>query len=365
MNGMPADAGKGWLIALTDAGGRSGSGVVEVQCLAGMRCGVVVAVDVGYGFTKAVAAGGRRVVFPSTIAPPSAGGRLADALGGSADGHTVSVLGGPQYRVGGTGQRTWDADATDRTGYDALCLSAACLVGATGEVDLALGLPLAAWLRKDQRRGLRDQFLGTSAWVSVDGAEAVHLVIGAVRVFPQGAGVFVAAATEDPSLASRPVGLIDIGYRTTDYLLMRRQTSGLAPDEAVCGSFDAGAGCVYERVRQTLTERSGVLVPDAAVEDALAHYDGRLFLRGAETDLRPLIDAEAQALAVEIGEQMRRLWSDRLDLLGAVLLAGGGGEAFGPYLTGLHPLVRPASDALFANAAGFLGMAQGVIGVPA
>ena len=315
---------------------------------------MVVAVDVGYGFTKAVTREGRRTVFPSTVARPTGAG-LAEALGGTSDGHTLSILGGPQYRVGSGGSRAWDSNAADRAGYDALVYAATLLVGAQGDVDLALGLPLAAWLRKDQRRALRDTFSGVT-WASVDGADAAKIAIRSVQVFPQGAGAFQAAVAGDPALAERPVGLIDIGYRTTDYLLMGHVASGLAPEEAGCGSFDGGAGRIYQHARQTLTEHSGVLIPEGAVEDALDHYNGRIYLRGTETDVRPLVAAAAQDLAAEISEQMRRLWSDRLDLLGAVLLAGGGGDLLTPYLSRLHPLVRPAGDALFANAEGFLLM---------
>lgn len=321
-----------------------------------MRC----AVDVGYGFTKAVSDTGARAIYPSTAAPVPVGDGLAEALGGSRDGHVLSILGGPQYLVGSAaGQRTWNTDAADRTGYVQLCLTAARLVGADGMVDLALGLPLAAWLRKDQRQALRQRLIGTSAWVALDGGEAAHITIEGCRVFPQGAGAFALALHEDPTLSGRPTGLIDVGYRTTDYLVMGRGDAGLAPDEDACGSFDAGAGRIYERVRQALTERTGVMIPEGAVEDAMAHYGGTLYLRGAETDLRPLIDAEAQALAAEVTEQMRRLWSDRLDLLGAVLLAGGGGALLAPYLAKLHPLVRPLPDAIYANAAGYLVLAGG------
>ena len=137
---------------------------------------------------------------------------------------------------------------------------------------------------------------------------------------------------------------------------MRRVSGAVAPDETACGSIDLGAGRVFEAVRQTLSDRSGVMVPEGAIEDALQNYGGQLSLRGKDHDVAALVDAEAQTLALAIEEQMRRLWTDRLDLMSAVLLAGGGGDLLHRHLKRLHPATRMLKDPIFANAAGYLAM---------
>lgn len=297
--------------------------------------------------------------FSSTVVPRTGGG-LGEALGLKGPGHEVRVTRADSveaYRVGGDGQRTWDTDASRRGGYDVLAFTAARAVGAEGPVTLLVGLPLALWLRKDQRRALRERLEGTATWVAEDDGDAAHIAFATVQVLPQGAGAFQ-AALEDPSLADRPVGLVDVGYRTTDYLLMGRMGAGLAPDEASCGSIDAGAGRIFERVRQALPDRSGVMIPEGAVEEALDHYGGRLYVRGKEIDVAHMMADEAASLSEEIAGQMRRLWTDRLDFLGALILAGGGGVVTFPHLQKLHLLARLSSDPIFANAAGFLGMAR-------
>ena len=52
----------------------------------------VLSVDVGYGYTKAVAASGRRAIFPSVVAPDSGDVLgLGGVFGGQAPGHRVRV----------------------------------------------------------------------------------------------------------------------------------------------------------------------------------------------------------------------------------------------------------------------------------
>jgi plasmid segregation protein ParM len=317
----------------------------------------MVAVDVGYGLVKAVR-DDRRVAWASTAQP---GRASAYAALGPADGHSVVVRrpgGEPEaWRLGDPrGPRAWADVAAAREGYPVHVLAACAALGVAGDVSLAVGLPLALWAQPEQRRALRDSLAGLRAEVSIDGGPVAPMAVADVRVLPQAAGAFAAALRADPELASRPCGLIDVGYRTTDYLVMRRAAAGLAPDDAACGSADLGIGQVYERVRAALEAEAGALVPEGAVEEALEHYGGRMWLRGREVDVAAMVRREAAALAAEVAAAVRRAWGDRLALLGAVLLAGGGGEALAPHLADLHPLLRLVPDPVWANARGFLVM---------
>ena len=262
---------------------------------------MMLAVDAGYGYTKVANPAGRRAVWPTTLRRREAGAvRLNDALGAAVDGHAVRIRRAGEathYQVGESGRRAWAADAAERTGYDVQVLTAARLLAGGGDVDLLLGLPLGLWSQVAQRRALRTSLEGRSAMVAVDREPESAVTIRSVRVLPQAAGAFQYALDREPALALRPVGLIDVGYRTTDFLVMRRADAGLAPDEAACGSVDLGAGQVYERVRQSLTEQAGVLIPEGAVEDALAHYGGRLYLQGREVDAAARVEEGMRHLA--------------------------------------------------------------------
>ena len=319
-----------------------------------------VAVDVGYGYTKALSDAGGRCCFPSVLAPVHGSAELAGALGGEAPRHRVSIQrpgGGEELWAGRAGlaaggRRSWNTGAASRPDYDALILAAVALVGAEGLVDLTAGLPVSVWQQPAERRALRERLRGLGAWVSADGGEARYVEVAACRVLPQALGAYVAALHAEPALSRGSYGICDIGWRTTDLALLLPDEEGFpVPDDLRSGSVDVGVGLAYDAVRQALERETGALVDEAVVLEALER-DGRLKVRGAEHDLRgPFAEALA-TVAERVEAATRRLWSDRLEFLDALLVAGGGGVALLPFL---HlPGARPVPGGVFANAEGFL-----------
>lgn len=166
---------------------------------------MLLAADVGDGFTKAVSPAGLRVSWPTTPRRrPAAPQGLTGTLGAPAAAYGVH-LGRPDepaaahYQIGETGRRAWAAEA--------------------------------------------------------------EVTLRSVPVLPQAAGAFQYALQRDPALVLKPIGPIDVGCRKTDYLVMRRVAAGLVPNDAACGSADLAAGLVYEHLRQALT---GVLADRSA-----------------------------------------------------------------------------------------------------
>lgn len=327
------------------------------------------AIDVGYGFVKAVAENGRRCVFASVVATAGTG-ELAAALGGSAPAHRLDVaeatndgtngkwLVGDAAQAAG-GVRAWQTEASQRQGYDLLALAAIAVLGGAGLVSVALGLPLQIFLDREERRALRVRMEGLSAWISLNGADARYTQISQVRVFPQGLGAYAAhVANSRGSLPpGRAIGVVDVGYRTTDFLLLQPSPAGPVPDEARSGSIDTGVGQAYEAVRTSLQRETGLMIPAGMVEQALAGH-GSLPIRGKEYPVQPLFVEAARAIASRIEADLRRAWADRIDFLGAILLAGGGGAALAPFLA--LPGAQVVPDAVFANAHGFLVLGQQV-----
>ncbi|MBX6351541.1 MAG: ParM/StbA family protein [Clostridia bacterium] len=331
---------------------------------------MLVSVDVGYGYTKAVADTGRRAWFPSVVAQGPGFGRLASSIGVAGPGHEVTVrqADGTESRflVGeaallSNGVRSWDLTSSGRRDYGRLVLSALGVLGVaqpeTADVDLALGLPLFAFFQADERRRLQQQLAGQRAWIQVgrDGGGYVH--IRDVKVYAQAVGAYVTAAGDGASATQGPVGLIDVGYRTTDYLLLNLTPVGPVPDEARSGSADGGVGTAIEGVARSVSEETGVLVPDSMVESALG-ASGALMVKGRRYDVRDMMTRELEGLGARLVDQIRRAWDDRLDFLDALFVAGGGGQAMFPQLKALHPSATLLDDPIFANARGFLSLAQ-------
>lgn len=98
---------------------------------------------------------------------------------------------------------------SDRPGIRTLLLGAlAQLCGdAGGPIDLALGLPVAAYANPEDRMGLISTFGGAAETVN---GQVVR--VGRVDVYPQGAGAFFAAAAKEPSLRAGLTGVVDVGY---------------------------------------------------------------------------------------------------------------------------------------------------------
>lgn len=322
-----------------------------------------VAVDGGFGRFKAVAENGRRISFPSVLTPRTGSGDLAALVGNQTPRHQVEIVrldsdrpeswwvGDAALAVGGT--RAWDTEASRRSGYDVLVMAAMAMVGASGPVSLAVGLPLSTYLVKAERKALKSRLENLAAWVSVDGEDARLIQVASVKVFAQGVAAY-AAAIAGPGghlLAGKRLGFLDPGERTTEYGILEPVDGIVVPDEARCGSIDAGVGRAYESVRAGLEKVTGVMIPPELVEQAL-NNEGKLTVRGREHDLRPLYTQALRDLAYHVEQCVRHVWTDRIEFLGPIILAGGGGVALSPFFQ--LPGLELMPDAEYANARGYL-----------
>lgn len=333
-----------------------------------------IAIDIGYGYTKVVAEDGQRAVFPSVVAPvPPGTGALAEAFAGSATrdycvttwprgrrDEARELLVGEAALASRGAMRAWEAEAADNPNLHVLAAVALALAGDDGPAEVAAGLPLGVYAA--QRDSLKEALAGLDAVVMFDGDpdETRRAAVGSVFVFPQAAGAYYAACltregqVRDPALVRMPVGVIDVGYRTTDYLVMQRGPGGLAPRDDLSGSLEAGINHAVQDVRAAAEAAAGHPVDVVQVERALAWGDGRLYARGREIDLRRPHAEALKLLAERIASKVKLAWGDDADHLGAVLIAGGGGEALFPHLAAMLPAARLVPDALWANAEGYL-----------
>lgn len=320
-----------------------------------------IGVDVGYGFTKAVAEGDplRRVSFASAVTSVRHGDLTV--LGGTSTRHLLSIedvaAGRSEFAIGPAAlalgaDRAWSDGA--RSGYLPLVITALLAADTFDQVEVALGLPLAVYLNRDERVRLRSAVEGTNVWASLDGAEARQVRIERARVYPQGYGAYLSALADQPGLAGRFVGLIDVGYRTTDYLLLTPVEGVSIPDEARSGSLDIGVSTALDTVRSYVAREVGVayVPPAGLIEEALSQ--GSFVVKGRTIPVTEAWHSAGAALAEQVADAIRRVWGERMDFLASLLLAGGGGELLAGHLPGAQLLPRP----VFSNAEGFLMRAQ-------
>jgi plasmid segregation protein ParM len=323
-----------------------------------------VAVDVGYGFVKAVSSTGGRVCFPSLAAPGGPDLGLGGVLGGEGPGHAVKVrfLDGRkgEYLVGEAAQGSFLASGflgAEKPAdlHDLLLLTACALVGAggtgvfPGQADLAVGLPLAFY--KAQREALKARLERLSAWVAVDGEEEQYISFRHVLVIPQGVGVvFSQGLPQGRGFA----GVMDVGQYTTDFLLVDLRTFN--PVVEACGSVEAGCHLVVQRVAQAYLSKTGRPLPlrmERSVLDA-AREGQPVPFRGKEVDLAADYEAAVRDVAATVSRQVLSAWRDVADMIGVTYLAGGGSLLLGEHLARTLPNPALVNDPVFANAAGYL-----------
>lgn len=300
-----------------------------------------IAVDVGHGYVKALSDTGERALFPSLLCPAP----TTVDLGEFARSETV-IIDGQSFLVGEAARKhataLWSRDKAGDADTLRLVLVAAARLGTAGPVQLATGLPLA-WYGS-QRRGFREASTGFGAVVQLPEQPVQRLWIESAKVLPQG----VAAAGPVLSSADYEPGqylVVDVGYRTTDYLVVEKTLAGdlaFAADSA--GSLEIAMHAASQTVAQALSTQYQVPFTAAEVESAPA-----LAIRGQKIDVTQRLHQARET----VGRQLIRRLAADLDatlekLLGIVVVGGGAG-----LLVRLLPGASTPQDPQWANVVGY------------
>ncbi|MBT9147396.1 MAG: hypothetical protein DDT32_01151 [Syntrophomonadaceae bacterium] len=325
-------------------------------------CHQEIAIDVGYGYTKAISDFGGKVCFPSIIAPATAdllGGIFADNLGHRVkidygNGSTEKLIG--EAAIRSLAATTMGSRHKSPGMHDTLILAAAYMAGAgginpsQGQIDLAVGLPLAYY--RAQKEALAIRLKQLEAWVSVDNGPERNISFNKIAIFPQGIGAVLVYPKLLPSEGL--VGVIDIGQYTTDYLLIEclPGTSQPRPIMDGCGSDEVGIHLVHRSVAQEFQLQTGAPLPaemrEQAVRARAVFFDGKNINLSTTTE-RALSDA-AQAIT----QKVIGAWGKRSSHVRTILLCGGGAVLLREHLAKHLPIITEVPDPTYANAMGYL-----------
>lgn len=323
---------------------------------------LLVSVDLGYGFTKAVSEKSK-IIFPSAVA---AGSELDLGLGSKKAGHLV------QFRPAGStvrqqffagelavreGRAAQVSLAREKFVYETslfLTFTAVYLAGGEGRVTLAYGLPVAYY--RHQKDAVRAAFGGRAAYVGVDGGPEKYISLSAVHVFPQGVGALFSGEALLPKEGL--VGVIDVGYYTTDYLLVELTEKGANPLSGYTSSVELGVSTALKLFAEAFQRSTGK--PLSLTDAQILWARKQVAFAGSRMNIEPLAEEARKAAGNSIAEAVRAAWSERIDFVDQVLLAGGGALEFFPILLSQFFDVQLIPDAQFANALGFYKMAQKV-----
>lgn len=311
-----------------------------------------VGIDVGYGQTKALSSTGASVVFPSAVGLSDhqafrlhVNGRTASV----AQDRTVCVdgvpylVGEPAVRHARTVVQPRDRDWLESPPYRILwhaALESVLLPGTSPTI--VTGLPVSFYHDRERLQHVVSRVL-----------EERRITAAQIKVVPQPFGSFFDAVFDphgqivDDTRILRHLGLIDVGYFTTDIV----EVHELEYVQKGSGSIGVGVATMLDTLRSLLTEHFGRVVDAQEAEQVLRTQ--RLRIKGHEHDTGVLCELAVREAALAIVTYVRQLWGSG-DQLDQMLLTGGGGPLVHAFLAEQLPLLHVAPTPLLANARGYV-----------
>lgn len=332
-----------------------------------------IAVDVGFGFTKACNDGNLTCIFPSIIQrrkkPNSA---LSELMGGSSEEYNISVSFNEEeakdYYVGDSaltngGVRKW-ADKKDFNEEELKVLISTAIgkINPTGQdVDLIVGLPMSYYTTK------KDDILkilkGVTFNSHIEGIGKNKVYINSVYCYPQGWGSYWSEILDKKGnvknieLARMPIGVIDIGYRTIDYLIMEQGRKGTILAEEFSGSLEEdGMYKVFSSTEKKVSDEYGREVGMDTIEKGLLWFGRKIYFEGKERDISPFFEEALKENSEQIATKIKQIWGSKINNLAFIFLSGGGGNEFYPYLNEKFKQLKIQENSSFSNCKGFLGI---------
>ena len=309
----------------------------------------VIGIDVGYGYTKIVTDNGNGMVTPLSFR--SIVGTYEDGIqveGLKSVAKEIVTVSNQRFLVGDGAlkhsSRILNGREKDWIGsvaYRALLMHALQLAESNSvNLTIITGLPVS-YYRSDREK-----------LINIIREIACNFCIDCnVKVIPQPLGSFFnlllnsngTVATQ--TLASEKVGVLDIGFYTTDLLTV----SELEAVEKQMDSFENGISTSLEVIAKDIEDTYAMRPSVYKAEQSVRQ--GYIKAFGVEKDIRLIAQQRLTELAQEITAKAKTIWKNAADI-DRVILTGGGAALLKPYLN-LYQHATVIEDSQFANAMGY------------
>lgn len=325
----------------------------------------ILAIDIGFGFTKATN-GSRSLVFKSILGEATEIQFKGGMLGDNSPGENIQIeLDGKSYFVGEMAERqsnvrsfTLDqAQFFDCFAKQLALAAAAQMVNSYMPISLVTGLPIGYY--REYKDSMVKLLQGDHKVILINGngqREEKTIKISNVKVIPQPFGSLFNLMLNDVGelgekrYVHEKTGVIDIGFKTSDFTVSDR----MRYSERGSRTTDTGISKAFTIIADKLREKSNVSVELYRLHEAVDQ--GVIKIRGKEFDLKGITDQVFGHLATAIASEADRLWSDDWDI-DTIVLTGGGGAVLAKYLqpliSGKLVVVDPAKDARLCNVQGY------------
>ena len=329
----------------------------------------VLGIDIGFGFTKATN-GTDTLIFKSLFGDAADIQFWADFGESTPTDHIHVTIDGNSYFIGDLAEQqasvlhfTLDQERLLSDYVKILSLTSAGMVqqdesSINVPINLVSGLPIGYF--KDNHNRFNEMLTGhhTITYHSSDGKEKNKTIhINKVRMLPQPMGSILNLLMNDhgkiadQELAKKKIGVVDIGFRTTDFAILDR----LRYINRGSKTIDTGISKGFSVIANKLREKSSVNVELFRLYRAAE--TGTITMRGHGFSFPKIRDQVYSQLATSIADEIDRLWASDWDIEAIYLSGGGTRELAGylqPMITGNVIPVDPGQDARLNNVKGYL-----------
>ena len=303
----------------------------------------VAGIDIGFGFTKAT--NGNEFVLFKSVLGEATDIQFSMPIVKSDSGPCMHVILDDQtYFVGdfaekqsNTRQFTLDQEKLISDFCKVFALTAmGNLFKTYAPVNIVTGLPVGFYREYHQRFAKLLKGQHEITFQKNDGSsENCRLNIGNLRIIPQPLGSIFNLLLNDSGkivnreLAKQKIGVIDIGFRTTDFCIFH----GLQYVERGSSTTDTGIAKSFGVIAKKLRDECKVNVELFRLYSAIE--TGFIKIRGKEFNIAKIRDAVFSHAASIIASDVDRLWADDWDI-DAIIISGGGSMELSKYL---QPLI--------------------------
>lgn len=329
----------------------------------------VVGVDIGFGFTKAT--DGREFVLFKSVLGEATDIRFRLPIVKSEAGPCMHVeMDGRAYFVGDfaeqhsdTREFTLDQERLLTEFSKVLTMTAISnLFDSYADVNVVTGLPVGFYKEYNQRLMKMLKGIHEITFQNSDGtSESKRVNINNLRIIPQPLGSILNLLMNEygkitnRELAKQKIGIIDIGFRTTDCCIFQ----GLQYVQRGSSTSETGISESLSVITKKLREESNVDIELYRLYKAIE--TGLIKIRGKEYNISKLRDKVFEHSASIIATDIARLWADDWDI-DLIIISGGGAMELTKYLrpliSGNVMPVETNIDARLNNVQGYLKYAR-------
>ncbi|MEZ0536021.1 hypothetical protein ACAG39_02090 [Caldicellulosiruptoraceae bacterium PP1] len=316
-----------------------------------------VAVDIGFGYTKAIAENGKSVVFPSMVSKRmTANSKMGFAY---KENYIVTYMNNI-YAIGEAALNSPNSSAnfsedrfTDEFSKILLLTALHALDIEEQNIELAIGLPIMLYSNYSDK--VRDYIEFAEETIIINN-EVRRYKIDVCEVFPQGVGALFSINDKIPN---GYISVIDVGFRTTDVLLVKYNKGDIIPLTEFSFSVDEGTSRILTTLTKHIQHKYGIARNETNILDVFE--TGVVLVKGREKDITEARDEIVREVTESIINKIVTKWNDFVNDVVRIYVAGGGAYMISPHLKVIGEMeIKIVDDPQFANAKGFLNMLESI-----